>query len=252
MISLPDGVVLSAETGHPHRSYVWSGEQSLNVAAAIRSLLKPGCVFLDVGAFSGQHSIRASRLVGESGLVVAFEPDPRVLGRFRRNILESGGPFPNLLIREHAVVHHRSGTAVLHLNEEISMSSLHPDSGETVDSIEVEAVSFLEVLNEFKPDLIKLDIEGAEAAILDTLAGENLDFQPVFIIEDNPGVRDSVHRLGWEFFTTEMLTQGRRKVSNFSHDIIAAPAGTVNLEPFREIFHTNLAALSVAPEFRFV
>jgi len=41
----------------------------------VTRLLKPGQVFIDVGANAGYYSLIASHLVGESGQVVAFEPE---------------------------------------------------------------------------------------------------------------------------------------------------------------------------------
>ena len=40
-------------------------------------LLKPGHVFVDVGANIGYFSLLAASLVGETGAVFAFEPDPQ-------------------------------------------------------------------------------------------------------------------------------------------------------------------------------
>ena len=40
----------------------------------IRSILKPGQTFVDVGANIGWHTLLAARSVGETGRVLAFEP----------------------------------------------------------------------------------------------------------------------------------------------------------------------------------
>jgi len=39
-------------------------------------VLRPGSVFIDVGAHIGRYSFPIAKLVGENGLVIAIEPDP--------------------------------------------------------------------------------------------------------------------------------------------------------------------------------
>lgn len=48
-----------------------------------------GNTFVDVGANSGYYTVLASRLVGSSGRVLAFEPNPFVLPRLRANIAQN-------------------------------------------------------------------------------------------------------------------------------------------------------------------
>jgi len=52
----------------------------------VRSQLKPGDIFWDIGANFGLYSIIASTIVGPEGQVLAIEPDPRNIKRLRRNI----------------------------------------------------------------------------------------------------------------------------------------------------------------------
>ncbi len=48
--------------------------------------LKPGMVFLDIGAHRGFHTLLASKKVGIEGQIIAFEPSPRELRRLRWNL----------------------------------------------------------------------------------------------------------------------------------------------------------------------
>lgn len=52
--------------------------------------LKPGDVFLNVGANVGYHVVRAAQLVGESGRVIAIEPDPENFAYLRANVALHG------------------------------------------------------------------------------------------------------------------------------------------------------------------
>jgi FkbM family methyltransferase len=64
----------------------WLEPRTLDLYA---KLLRPGDVFVDVGAHVGFHSLVARRLVGPAGLVVAIEPQPynaqKILANWRAN-----------------------------------------------------------------------------------------------------------------------------------------------------------------------
>jgi len=51
----------------------------------LRNVLKPGDVFVDIGAHVGYFAEYAGRLVGRSGLVFAFEPFPHNCQLLSRN-----------------------------------------------------------------------------------------------------------------------------------------------------------------------
>jgi FkbM family methyltransferase len=52
----------------------------------VSQILKPGDLFLDVGAHIGFFSLIASKWVGPQGKVVAVEPEPSNVAHFRKNI----------------------------------------------------------------------------------------------------------------------------------------------------------------------
>jgi FkbM family methyltransferase len=52
----------------------------------IRTWLKPGAVFIDVGSNIGAYSLWAAEIVGPAGTVIAIEPDPETAEILRRNI----------------------------------------------------------------------------------------------------------------------------------------------------------------------
>ncbi|WP_258174925.1 FkbM family methyltransferase [Actinopolyspora mortivallis] len=70
LLRLPSGdsVMLPWLSSHHH----WDAE----VSALIDSLLEPGGVFLDVGAYVGYQSVRVLGRLNHTGRVVAVEPDP--------------------------------------------------------------------------------------------------------------------------------------------------------------------------------
>jgi FkbM family methyltransferase len=64
-------------------SYFYPRPYRKTVVDAMMTALKPGDVFLDVGAHLGYFSIIAARVVGPSGRVIAFEPHERLQSELR-------------------------------------------------------------------------------------------------------------------------------------------------------------------------
>ena len=57
------------------RAYVY-GTYEIPVVEAIRRVVKPGMIAMDIGAHSGYYTLLLSKLVGEKGRVTAYEPLP--------------------------------------------------------------------------------------------------------------------------------------------------------------------------------
>jgi FkbM family methyltransferase len=57
---------------------------------AVQELLRPGCVYVNVGSNFGYYVALAGGIVGETGKVVAVEPNPYVLPYLLRNLFWSG------------------------------------------------------------------------------------------------------------------------------------------------------------------
>ena len=130
-------------------------------ASTFRHVPRPGEVIVDGGAFPGDFTVYASRKVGPSGRVLAFEPNPR-----------------NFLVLERSV--RRAGCANVTLVPKglWSVGRSGGMSGEGVDSAvareggsehAIELVTLdgeLASLGIDRVDFIKLDIEGAETEAL--------------------------------------------------------------------------------------
>src|SRR6516164_3603227 len=67
----------------------------------LKTFLQEGMVFVDVGANIGSHTINAARLVGRTGSVFAFEPDPDTCGVLVENIRSNG--LLNVVVRQTCV-----------------------------------------------------------------------------------------------------------------------------------------------------
>lgn len=247
-MTFPGGLVMSAESGHPNRCYAWMGELSPEIGALTSTLLRSGDTFVDIGAFTGQYSIRASIAVGEHGRVIAFEPDPRNLDQLTKNI-ELSGYTSRIATRPFAVAA-ESGLVELHLHPQRSMSSLNPNfHGESLGCVEVQSVSISELQREFDPRVIKMDVEGLEPELIKLLQSSEHHFGPYVIAEDNPGVSEAFTQRGWWWVCLQDLVKddSPTKGAYGSRDILAAPVEPRDLDEIRIRFNAFVSDLLDAP-----
>lgn len=81
--------------------------------ALLAQYLKPGDVFVDVGASIGWFSLMAASIVGKTGKVYAFEPEPRSFSLLQKNTETNG--FSEIISLVHAAVAERGGKAKLYV-----------------------------------------------------------------------------------------------------------------------------------------
>jgi FkbM family methyltransferase len=160
--------------------YYWTGRYERAVQDAFEALVRPGDVVWDIGAHIGFFSLLASRLVGDSGCVVAFEPVKENRLRLERNV--SLNEAHNVAVRSEAVGG-ESGAAVLHARSSSSMWTLR--HGRASPASRVVPCTTLDdiVRSTCPPTLIKVDAEDVE---LDVLRGARRllsEHRPTVVIE---------------------------------------------------------------------
>jgi len=70
--------------------YLWRSSFEKRERDLAARAIKPGMRVLNIGANAGLYTLIASRLVGPSGIVHAFEPSSQSFGRLKRNIELNG------------------------------------------------------------------------------------------------------------------------------------------------------------------
>lgn len=137
-----------------------TGEYEPDVTDFILNNLKKGDVFMDIGANIGYFSILASKRVGNSGEIYAYEPNPVTLNRLKRNI--SINQIENIYVKPFAVSNSRESiNFYIPKFKNSGMSSLRGIENSKV--VKVNTIILDDRLNQLpKIKLIKLDIEGAE------------------------------------------------------------------------------------------
>lgn len=157
------------------------------VQAALVEHLQPGGTFFDVGAHVGFMSVLASRLVGPEGVVVAFEPLSANLRRTQDNVTSNAGAarFDGRLL----ALSDRDGRMKLAVGEKEITARLSEDEGMDVD------VARLDSLDVPAPDVIKIDVEGAECDVLRGMPKLLKAHAPTLIIEIHGGTEPAVREL---------------------------------------------------------
>ena len=86
MVETPEGLFVVDPASILGHQLLCDGRHEPGTIAHLEKCLKPGATFVDLGANEGYFSVIASRLVGESGRVVAVEPQDRMQSVLRTNL----------------------------------------------------------------------------------------------------------------------------------------------------------------------
>lgn len=159
----------------------------------LRCLLKPGDVFVDVGSHVGYFAMLAARLVEPEGTVHAFEPVPSLFSQLGENVTANG--LDNILLNDSACWSSDGPITIYESNHANSgKSSAYNDNadsraGKSIESHEVEGVTldtYLERVGTSSVNLIKIDVEGGEKAVLAGARETLARHRPVIIMEVVP------------------------------------------------------------------
>jgi FkbM family methyltransferase len=157
---------------HIARDVFVTGAYAPQETALLRAILRPGATFVDVGANWGYFTLLAAHLVGDTGRVLALEPDPRMHRLLATNVAENGlRQVTALAAAASDRTERRTLSGFDASGENWGVSSLVA-AGEG-PRFEVETRRMDDVTDELGVDaidLLKMDIEGAEVMALRGMA----------------------------------------------------------------------------------
>ena len=164
---LDDGSVLHVELSNSVGRTIWLRHEYLaerSLVAVMRTTLRPGDVFIDVGANVGYFTLLGSRLVGPEGRVHAFEPAPRVAALLRRNVEANG--LRNVVVVE-AALGAGTGAAAIAATRDSAYTYMLPDAAgpDTGRGVQVRTLTLDDHRRDARgrpPRLVKMDIQGFE------------------------------------------------------------------------------------------
>jgi FkbM family methyltransferase len=177
----------------------------------IEERLKPGDTFIDVGANVGYFSMLASVLVGPSGSVVAVEASPTICERLSRGLRRNR--LANVrLVNAAASAEHGRQMVFLGPDSHTGLTATHAASHLTAER-EVDAAPLSSLLTHEelgRARLIKIDVEGAEDAVIagvaPALADASADLEIAIELHpgDHTGLFTTLERAGFHAYQLEI------------------------------------------------
>ncbi len=207
----------------------------------MRGFVNDGDIVFDIGAHFGLYTLLLSELVGDTGMVIAFEPNPELSPSLRRTVSN----LRNTELLEVALSN-EEGSLDLYVPEDASMASLSnwtkgiAGKVHTV-SCKVQRLDDLVDRGELQlPNFIKCDVEGAELTVFGG-ARKMLDRvdAPVVLFEMNRSAAKSFGQTTEEYFeffqglerpdysVFEVFPEGMREITSRNieySNIVAVPA----------------------------
>ncbi|TSA44767.1 FkbM family methyltransferase [bacterium] len=219
----------------------FSGNYEKNVTDIFEKLIKPGFTAVDAGAYIGTHTLVMAKLVGETGRVLAFEPNPDVAGKLDENIRLNN--FANVKVFRLALSDKEGKMHLFTYGDQMldkGTSSLY-ELNNLEDKFEVEVFTLDRVVRDEKLarlDLIKIDTRGSDLPIIRGAEGSIKKFNPFVVFEynaDNWSHSGSKWEEAGDFFSgnnyslfligksglTPIMEEPKVKTS---HNILAAPS----------------------------
>lgn len=180
----------------------------------LKSFISEGDTFIDVGANHGSFSIIAAKLVGQSGLIVAIEPQPRLVYLLEKSLAANAQCKYQL---HRLACGDRNGQADFYIPTETSgFAGIFPEfsATSTYRTISVPLKRFDDALDwqHFPGQIfLKLDVEGSELAFLRGASAMIRARKPPLMLEINPSSMKAsgivgedmvrhLQELGYEYF----------------------------------------------------
>ena len=140
----------------------WLGTYEWEKQDIVVQLVRPGMKILDIGANAGFYTLAFARLAGAKGHVWAFEPLAANVVHLLQHVQVNG--LGNVSVIQAAVAD-RSGIAGFAVHQSNAMGAI----SEKASSYRVPTLSLDDLVRDGvidAPDLVKMDVEGAEALAL--------------------------------------------------------------------------------------
>ena len=160
------------------------------VTRVVQHHLRTGGTAVDLGANWGYFSLLAAASVGTGGRVIALEPDPRQFEALRQNLAMNG--FPQVTAMQAAAAAQEGRVSLLGYDEHETNRGVSriADPSAPGRRFDVRSTS-VDMLTGAWPrvDLVKIDVEGAEDAVLDGMrAGLLARRYAAILLELHPGL----------------------------------------------------------------
>ena len=184
-----------------------TGWHELGTTNLLSNVVKEGMTALDIGAHIGYFTLILSKLVGERGRVISFEPEPRNFSLLRRNIKLNS--CLNVTAVQKAVTNENGRVRLFLHPRGTGDHSIHPVHFEAQRSLEVETVRLDSYLsrNGILVNFVKIDVQGAEPLVIEGFQSTLEESKPLIVMEYSPdlwpisrNVLGKLSEIGYEFY----------------------------------------------------
>ena len=153
----------------------------MGVQRVLDAILMPGDRFVDIGANIGMITLHARSLIGSTGRIDCFEPNPECVERLRRHLQINN--IENVTIHTCALSD-KVGNSNLNLSSEHSGTATLTEVDEVKRTLPVTVCVGDDLLMEGpRINVMKVDVEGYEMKVLKGLARTLEKFRPIIITE---------------------------------------------------------------------
>jgi FkbM family methyltransferase len=164
--------------------------------------LKAGDVVYDIGANVGFYSLLASVMIGEAGYVYSFEPSPENLREFSRHL--EMNHIGNCTVVA-AAVSSSDGNAIFDPSADRCTGRLSLNGSLCVRTVALDGLVSRKEIR--PPNLMKIDIEGAELECLRGASNVIQDSRPIiFLATHGPEIHSACTELlaKWNYHLTSL------------------------------------------------
>ncbi|MBO6891889.1 MAG: FkbM family methyltransferase [Roseibium sp.] len=176
-----NGIRLTTERDHVPKDIqkqLYQNRYESQELSLVRAALVPGDRVLEVGAGIGFIGIACAKICGQDN-ILSYEPNPAMKAVIEKNY-QLNGLRPNL---RNKVLDVEAGEVEFYFSEGVLSSSLIDRNQGSATRVEADGIS--QVMDDFAPTAIVMDVEGAEIELLRRCS---LDGVSKLVIEMHPHV----------------------------------------------------------------
>jgi len=164
------GFLFRIDPQDPFQAAMMLGLFDRPTAWMMRRHTRPGTVAIDIGAHLGYFSLRLARLVGPAGAVHAFEPDPRLSWRLREHV-QANALDATVTVNEIGLLDRPAEHQSLALSPQLGWAHVVGATRLSTETFSARMTTLDDYVKQADIDpatisVIKIDVEGAELAVL--------------------------------------------------------------------------------------
>jgi FkbM family methyltransferase len=222
-------------SGEAQLKYLRPGSHGFDrsLLAQARALLRPGLSVWDIGANVGVFAFAAAGLAGPAGRVLAVEPDPWLFGLLQRSrAANRGGQLAPVELLCAAVSDRPSVARFAIAARGRAANALagfgSSQMGGVREELLVPTVTLDQLVDAtFPPELVKIDVEGAELLVLDGAERLLREVRPTLLVEVAAGNAEAAterfRRAGYRLHDAAEPEKGFPEIDRCVWDTLAVP-----------------------------